>query len=205
MILNMSFLVSFNGQFSPYVHPSIDAWHAKVNSVNKLDPIDPKEVEYQVSQDGKNINHQTNSRTKGYEQQVKIFEKEKKRFYARDIMSSPIHFLHKKTSVNEAIILMRKFGFRHLPILNDQENLAGLLSDRELVGAKPHSLCEELMIPKVLVGLHNARIQEIAHIMLQEKINALPIINEKHQLVGIITQSDILKFVIGSDEFLGLA
>ena len=80
-------------------------------------------------------------------------------------MSSPIHFLHKKTSVNEAIVLMRKFGFRHLPILNDQENLAGLLSDRELVGAKPHSLCEELMIPKVLVGLHNARIQEIAHIM----------------------------------------
>jgi CBS domain-containing protein len=61
------------------------------------------------------------------------------------------------------------------------------------------------MIPKVLVGLHNARIQEIAHIMLQEKINALPIINEKHQLVGIITQSDILKFVIESDDFLGLA
>lgn len=118
-------------------------------------------------------------------------------------MSSPIHFLHKTTSVNEAIVLMRKFGFRHLPILDDQENLAGLLSDRELIGAKPHCLCERLMIPKVLIGIHNASIQEIAHIMLQDKINAILIINEKHQLVGIITQSDILKFVIGNNVFFG--
>lgn len=200
----MSFLISFNGQFAPYLHPTADAWHAKVNPVHKLDPLDPKEIEYQASHDGSTIHHPPSAHVKSYEQQVKTFEKTKKRSYARDIMSSPVHFVHKTTSMNEAITLMKKFGFRHLPVLDNKENLAGLLSDRELIGAKPNSLCEELMIPKVLVALQSARIQEIAHIMLQEKINSLPIINDQHQVLGIITQSDILKFVIGSEEFSGL-
>ena len=60
------------------------------------------------------------------------------------------------------------------------------------------------MIPKVLVALQTARIQEIAHFMLQEKINSLPIVDENNVVTGIITQSEILRFVIASDEFLGL-
>jgi CBS domain-containing protein len=32
--------------------------------------------------------------------------------------------------------------------------------------------------------------------MLDERINALPIVNFKHELAGIITMSDILKYVM---------
>jgi CBS-domain-containing membrane protein len=63
--------------------------------------------------------------------------------------------------------------------------LAGLLSDRQFIGANPQSLCEELMLPKVLV--------------------VLPIVDEQHLVVGIITQSYILKFVIGNEIFTNIA
>jgi|GEM_PF-317856 len=199
----MSFLISFNGQFSPYVHPTQDPWQGKVTPVQPLEQMDTTAVDHHAP-DTKTMHHPPSQQIKSYQQAVKSFEQTKKRVYARDIMSSPVHSVKKIAQVSEAIAIMKKFGFRHLPVFDGNESLVGLLSDRELLSAKPHSTCEDLMVSKVVVGLQQARVQEIAHIMLQEKINALPIINDQHVVVGIITQSDILKFVIGSEAFSSL-
>ena len=199
----MSFFISFNGQFSPYIHPTSDAWNTKVLPIQKIERINTMAVDHQP-QEPSGIPHIPKPNVKPYEQQLKTFEKSKKRVYAKDIMKSPVHFALNKTPAIEAIALMKKFGFRHLPIFDNSNNLVGLISDRELIGAKEKLLCEDLMVAKVLVALQTARIQEIAHIMLQEKINSLPIVDDNHVVTGIITQSDILRFVIGSEEFFGL-
>ena len=198
----MSFFISFNGQFSPYIHPTADAWNTKVVPIQKIERLNTQAVDQQP--------HETNSPPhpskpllNTYQQQVKTFEKNKKRVYAKDLMKSPVHFALNTSLASDAIGLMKKFGFRHLPIYDNSNHLVGLLSDRELISANENSLCQSLMIPKVLVALQSARIQEIAHIMLQEKINSLPIVDENHVVTGIITQSDILRYVIGSDEFSG--
>jgi CBS domain-containing protein len=202
----MSFLISFNGQFSPYLHPlEADPRNSKIRAIQGLDPFTSREIDYQPANDGNISHHTPSTHVKAYEQQVKTFEKAKKRTYAKNIMSSPIHFVHTTTSMSEALGLMKKFGFKHLPVLDQKESLAGLLSDREFIGANPQSLCDELMLTKVLVALQTASIAEIAHIMLEEKINALPIVNDHHLVLGIITHSDILKFVIGNEDFTGTA
>ncbi len=199
----MSFFLSFNGQFSPYIYPTTDAWNTKVVPIQKPEPMHGQAVNRPDQEPNGNVLH-PKPNVSAYRQQLKTFEKSKKRVYAKDLMKSPVHFALNKTLASEAIVLMKKFGFRHLPIYDSSNSLVGLLSDRELIGANEKSLCEDLMIPKVLVALQTARIQEIAHIMLQEKINSLPIVDENHVVTGIITQSDILRFVIGSEEFLGL-
>ena len=199
----MSFFISFNGQFSPYIHPTADAWNTKVVPIQKIERMNAQAVD-QHHQETIASSHLPKPNVSIYQQQVKTFEKSKKRVYAKDLMKSPVHFALNKTLTSEAIVLMKKYGFRHLPIYDNSNNLVGLLSDRELIGANETSLCEDLMIPKVLVALQTARIQEIAHIMLQEKINSLPIVDDNHVVTGIITQSDILRFVIASEDFLGL-
>jgi CBS domain-containing protein len=178
----MSFFISFNGEFTPYIHPSADAWDAKILPIQKIERFNRQAID---------------------QQQDKSFEKNKKRVYAKDLMKSPVHFAFNTGHASDAIALMKKIGFRHLPIHDSSNILVGLLFDRELIGANENSLCQNLMTPKVLVALQSARIQEITHIMLQDKINSLPIDDENHVVTGIITQSDILRFVIGSDEFLG--
>lgn len=197
----MSFLVSFNGQFTPYIHSAPDVWHGRVSPVNKLEAPRAQEINHHAPETD-TIHHPPKARVNAYEQQTKSFEKSKKRIYARDIMSSPSHFVFTTTPLSEAMSEMKKFGFRHILVFNSDEKLAGIISDRELIGARPEASCESVMIPKVLVGLQDSRIQDMAHLMLQEKINALPIINDKHVVVGIITQSDILRYVIGSEEFI---
>jgi CBS domain-containing protein len=199
----MSFFISFNGQFSPYIHPTVDAWNAKVVPIQKIERMNSQAIDHQHHELTGNP-HTPKPNVSAYQQQVKTFEKSKKRVYAKDLMKSPVHFALNKSLASEAIALMKKFGFRHLPIYDSSNNLVGLLSDRELIGSNEKSLCEDLMIPKVLVALQTARIQEIAHIMLDEKINSLPIVDDNHVVTGIITQSDILRFVIASDNFTGL-
>lgn len=196
----MSFLISFNGQFSPYIHASQDAWNTKVTAVHNLESLNPQEVDHHIP-DSDSFRHPPMPQLETYKKHVQSFEKTKKRSYAKDIMSSPVHLVHQNALAQEAIGLMKKFGFRHLPVLGDNQSLVGLLSDREMMEVSVGSTCKELMVPKVLVALQNARVQEIAHIMLQEKINALPIVNDQHEIVGIVTQSDILRFVIGDEKF----
>lgn len=200
----MSFLISFNGQFSPYIHPETTK-ALRVNHVLGLEPLDPKEVEYQPDKNRDADHSKSKSFVSPYNHQLRTFEHEKKRFYARDIMSSPVHFIQKSAPINYAITDMKKFGFRHLAVLDGDENLVGIISDREFIGSNPTSICGEVMIEKVLVALQSASIKEIAQIMLKEKINAIPIVNDHHKVVGIVTQSDILKFVIGSEVFSQLA
>ena len=58
------------------------------------------------------------------------------------------------------------------------------------------------MIQKVIVCEEMTSINEISIILLREKINALPIINYKKEIAGIISLSDILKFVIETTNLL---
>ncbi len=196
----MSFLVSFKGQFTPYVRPAFDAWHEKISPVNSVEGLKTQSVgdpHVQMSE----THHPPSKSISAYQHQSKSFETAKKRIYAKDIMSSPVHSIQKTAPIDEAIKELKKFGFRHLVVVEGNATFVGLLSDRELLMAQASDSCEKIMVPKIIVAMQTARIPDIAHIMLQEKINALPIIDDHYQLVGIITQTDILKYVIGSEPF----
>ena len=71
-----------------------------------------------------------------------------------------------------------------------------MISEREMLHVESDKKISLMMKPQVIVALESTRIQEIAHVMLDERINALPIVNFKHELAGIITMSDILKYVM---------
>lgn len=196
----MSFLVVSQGQFSPYVYhvrPARQLRAAPVaaipvlasdtgsfeNELRQVDPAGPWQPGARKSVVG------------AYEVQRKNFEEHRDKTYARDIMSSPLFFVSPQDRVVVATDLMGRMGYRHLPVVEDGK-LVGILSDRELISTSAAQNIGGIMKPQVIVALESTRIQEIAHLMLAERINALPIVNYKHDLVGIVTLSDILKFVI---------
>ncbi len=194
----MSFLVTFNGQFSPYVY-RIDAGHpyaprpvqpvtaTETDSIHEIldfePPAQPQKVQLRT-----------------YQKQQQNFQNQRARIYAREIMSSPLHTIQASASIAEAIEVMARMGFRHLPVLNKELTLVGLISDRETSAAKAQQRVEELMKPQIIVALDTARVTDVAHLMLDEKLNALPVVNHKHKLTGIITLTDILKVVIAGDQ-----
>jgi acetoin utilization protein AcuB len=112
------------------------------------------------------------------------------------------------TPINEAIKLMRDKKVRRLPVLNDEGELVGIVSEKDLLYVSPSpatslSIYElQYIISKIRVGQIMTRdvitvseytpLEEAARIMADNKIGGLPVRREG-ELVGIITESDIFR------------
>jgi CBS domain-containing protein len=197
----MSFLVSFNGQYSPYVYKTESSSPAKIHPIAPLKDFETQLIQTQATPAGDGKVVLKNTAVSTYQQQVKQFETKKKRIHAKDIMSSPLHTIQKHQAIAEATAIMSRMGFRHLPVLEGIDHFVGMISQQDILSSQSASLVSEILKPQIIVALDLARMQDVAHLMLDEKINALPVINIHHKLVGIITLTDILKFVVHLDEF----
>ncbi len=117
-----------------------------------------------------------------------------------------------EASVKQAFGLMKSMGIRHLPVVKGRV-LKGIVTDRDLRRPKIldvfkswHELyrisddiqVEDVMVSPAFTIGEGASIKEAAQVMVQKRIGALPVIDFKGHMVGIITESDILRaFVDG--------
>jgi acetoin utilization protein AcuB len=53
-----------------------------------------------------------------------------------------------------------------------------------------------VMNSRVLSATPTTEIREVAHVMLDEQVNAIPILDSSRHLVGILTTSDILRAIV---------
>lgn len=187
----MSFIVAINGQFSPYIY-KIPASSGRIAS---LDPIKKVRDFDEVLETIEEAPSQAHGGLKSYQKQEKNYQRQKKKVFARDIMSSPVLTLGHDQSVHEAAQLMSQRGFRHIVIIK-KETILGTIYSEKMLNQPSHQKLEDVIEQKIILGLESARLNDVAHLMLDEKLNALPIVDSHQKLVGIITLSDILKFVV---------
>ena len=122
---------------------------------------------------------------------------------------------HPEMPVTEAQTLMQQNNIRHLPILDADGKLVGLITQRSLMQALPSDLSEfgpfvvnyvlaklqaqNIMVREVITIDPDTTIEEAACIMADEKIGCLPVMRDGN-LVGIISDSDLFSAMI---ELLG--
>ncbi|SDL84876.1 IMP dehydrogenase [Catalinimonas alkaloidigena] len=103
--------------------------------------------------------------------------------------------LSEHATLAEAERIMREFGIGGIPIVNGENKLRGILTNRDLRFQKDLSIAvEEIMTKENLItapeGVDLSKAEEI----LQEfKIEKLPIVDKNYKLIGLITYKDILK------------
>jgi len=117
---------------------------------------------------------------------------------AQQIMSSRVICINQNQNTQIAQQLMQKHNFHHLPVIDQQAQLQGLISDRDLLaqGTSNSTLVTSIMQTKVLCAARNTPIREIAEAMLEYRIGALPLIDSNNKVEGIITRHDILQAVV---------
>ena len=127
-----------------------------------------------------------------------------------DIMTQNPVTVTPRNAIRTAINLMREGGYRRLPVV-DRGRLVGIITDRDLRRAanSPFVVREQwydnfildhievgsCMTPNPLTIEPGAAIAEAARMMRNHKIGGLPVVSEG-QLVGIITETDLLDFLI---------
>ncbi|MCJ7772017.1 MAG: CBS domain-containing protein, partial [Desulfobacterales bacterium] len=103
-------------------------------------------------------------------------------------------------SIQEAIELMKINSIRHLPVISENKQLKGLITLADLKqGLIPSMVADltlvDLMIKNPITVNSEDDIETAAQIIYNKKISGMPVV-KNHKLVGIITETDILRAFI---------
>ena len=115
---------------------------------------------------------------------------------AEDVMITKIHTIHPKNRVALARLRMLRHGVGALPVIDKNKNLVGMITlrDIDLAGNEAFALLiEDLMTPNLITGRKDSALGEIAEMMLRTGIQRIPIVNKVNQLVGLVTQTTIIR------------
>jgi len=109
------------------------------------------------------------------------------------VMTREVVTTEPSRSVQTAARLMRDGHFRHLPVVSCGR-LVGIVSDRDVTAGQERRTVGELMRPDVICVAPDTPIEVAARLMLDNKIGALPVVeNGGHAPAGIVTQTDLFE------------
>ncbi len=133
--------------------------------------------------------------------------------YIKEKMQKSPITISPDASFYEARALIRDKGIRHLPVIDKNGNLVGLVTDRDIREAAPsdatslsvhelHYLLGKLKVSgfmtpreKLITITPDIIIEEAVQLLRDHKIGCLPVMDGK-RLIGIITETDILDFLV---------
>ncbi len=96
--------------------------------------------------------------------------------------------------VGEALQLMRENRIGGIPVVDDNQKLIGIVTNRDLrFQTNMDRPISEVMTSSNLVTTTNSDLTKAAEILLVNKIEKLPVVNEEGQLLGLLTYKDITK------------
>lgn len=97
-------------------------------------------------------------------------------------------------TVGDALVLMAKHKISGIPILNDQEQLVGIVTQRDLRFEERKNLpIGDVMTKKIITATVGTSLKKAEQILKKFKIEKLPIIDKNGKLKGLITVKDIQK------------
>ncbi len=124
-----------------------------------------------------------------------------------EIMNTSVPTLTPTHTINDALKVLKEKRIRHIPIVNKEREVLGVVTDRDLKEATPSSLqdrkdaeildlpLEKIMTKNPITGHPLDFVEETASIFYDNRIGCLPIVSQG-KLVGMITESDLLyKFI----------
>jgi CBS domain-containing protein len=131
---------------------------------------------------------------------------------AADVMTENPTTIRQTDPISEAIDALQSLAIRHLPVVDDANNLVGMLSDRDL-GSLMRTFAEEADAEGMVLPLSQRRVadymsadvvsveedtdvSEVIETMLEQRIGALPVVDGEGNVKGIISYVDLLRAMV---------
>lgn len=127
-------------------------------------------------------------------------------------MSAPPVTVNLAAPLSEALALMRDHDIRRLPVVIDTGELRGIITQGDIRGADllrlggvdPGDIADvlrrvkvyEVMTADPVVVTPQTGLREAALLMIEGKIGGLPVVDEYHTVVGIVTESDLFEALV---------
>jgi len=137
-----------------------------------------------------------------------------------EIMSKDVVSVKPDDNAKEALALLSKMQISGLPVINEQNKLVGMFTEKEVLAAILPSYVErvgrfmyrenpkairhkisqlinakvkDIMRREVATIAEDATLCEVARVMLIQKIRRLPVLNKEKKVIGIVAREDVIK------------
>ena len=127
-----------------------------------------------------------------------------------EIMSNPVESVKANDLMDDALELMIREDYRTIPVVNDANNVIGIVGMREIIdnnwkkenktigdlekSARSQITVESIATTSAKTISWDADVAEAVDIMVENRFSPLPVVEGK-DLVGIITEYDILELI----------
>ncbi len=116
-----------------------------------------------------------------------------------DLMTSQLRCLRETDSLADAVAAMQELFVRHIPVVDENGRLSGLVTQRDLLALEhkkdPVTPLRDIMRSGVATVAPDTPLRNAAETMIYNKYGCLPVVQDG-ELVGIITETDFLKLAI---------
>lgn len=128
----------------------------------------------------------------------------------RDLMQAEVATLGVQDTLGLADDIMRLGRIRHLPVVDGEERVVGIVSQRDLfraavscmLGFSPTAerewlariVVRDVMTSDVKTVAPDLPVQEAVRIMLDQKLGCLPVV-EHGRLAGLVSESDCMRYL----------
>jgi IMP dehydrogenase len=104
--------------------------------------------------------------------------------------------LHRDATVGDAFKLMKDFGIGGIPIVDGDNKLVGIITNRDLRFQKDTTrpVADVMTKDNVIIAPEGTDLVKAEEILQDYKIEKLPVVNDQGKLIGLITFKDIQKF-----------
>lgn len=132
--------------------------------------------------------------------------------FVKHIMSTPVVTFFAEQTLPLAEDVMRIHRFRHLPVIDNDGRLVGLITQRDLLRGEISTLTglseaqrrarqdevriSELMTRDVWTVTPDALASHAGQTLIDHKFSCLPVVDHDRVLRGIVTERDFLRFAI---------
>ncbi len=147
----------------------------------------------------------------------------------KKLMTKNVITVLQSMNVRDAAEMLFNMGISGLPVVNEQENLVGMITEKDIIGmalpkyveklgslaytfdmvpfAKTLAeadkvLVKEIMRKDVITATVDTSVPEVARIMIVKRIRRIPILDQEGRLVGIVARHDIVKEIFKEAEVL---
>ena len=103
------------------------------------------------------------------------------------------NYLRMDQTVKEYRQLSEKTGNSRFPVINHSNRLVGVVSAKDILGKSDTLTMERVMTKNPSVSKLHASVASVAHSMIWNGLEMLPVVQDNMELIGIISRRDVMK------------
>ncbi|MEM1556329.1 MAG: homocysteine biosynthesis protein [Candidatus Bathyarchaeia archaeon] len=132
------------------------------------------------------------------EREFKPLKVKGRELYVKDIMKRDVVTARPGEDVKEIAARLVEKGIDHLPIVDEEGKLIGIVTSWDLAKAVAYDKrrVEEIMTRKVITAFENEPVDVVVRRMSQYNISGVPVVDRMNRVIGILTTDDISRRVV---------